>query len=247
VSQLRLQFLGSGDAFGGGGRFQTCMHLDDGTTHALIDCGASSLIAMRRFGLDPDLVDLICVSHLHGDHFGGLPFLALDLQFNSERTPPLRVAGPPGIGQRVREAMEVLFPGSSKIRRKYELEFIELEPERPAQLGSFEVTPFAVVHASGATPFALRVRSGDKVIAYSGDTEWTDALVEAARGADLFVCEASSFDSTIPFHLSWATLRAHVNELNCARLMLTHMSAEMIERLPQLEVEAADDGLTLEL
>ena len=72
---MRLQFLGSGDAFGSGGRFNTCMLVESEFGAFLIDCGASSLIAMRKYGIDPNRIDTVFISHLHGDHFGGLPFL----------------------------------------------------------------------------------------------------------------------------------------------------------------------------
>src|SRR5260221_691992 len=101
---MRLQFLGSGDAFGSGGRFNTCFHVTAAATSFLVDCGASSLIAMRRFGVDPNRIATVFISHLHGDHFGGLPFLILDAQF-SRRLAPLTVAGPPGLRQRLAEAM----------------------------------------------------------------------------------------------------------------------------------------------
>src|SRR3972149_2362111 len=117
MSQVEILFLGSGDAFGSGGRFQTCFHVRAEATQFLIDCGASSLIAMKRFGVDPSSLDIILLSHLHGDHFGGLPFLILDAQF-SRRTRPLVIAGPPGVEARVRDAMEVLFPGSTRVERR---------------------------------------------------------------------------------------------------------------------------------
>ena len=116
---MKVRFLGSGDAFGSGGRFQTCIHVESGASQLLLDCGASSLIAMRRFGVDPQAIDTVILSHLHGDHFGGVPFLILDGQFK-RRTRPLLVAGPPGVEKRVREAMEVFFPGSTRIERKFE-------------------------------------------------------------------------------------------------------------------------------
>lgn len=72
---MRLQFLGSGDAFGSGGRFNTCFLVEDVTDAFLIDCDASSLIAMRKYGIDPNRVDTVFISHLHNDHFRGLSFL----------------------------------------------------------------------------------------------------------------------------------------------------------------------------
>jgi ribonuclease BN (tRNA processing enzyme) len=107
------------------------------------------------------------------------------------------------------------------------------------------VTPFAVVHPSGAPAHALRIEDAGRVVTYSGDTEWTEALVEAARGADLFVCEAYTFERPIKYHLHWATLAAHRARLECRRLIVTHMSDDMLGRVGGLDVEAADDGLVV--
>ena len=126
---VTVTFAGSGDAFGSGGRFQACIHLHHGdlVRPVLLDCGATSLVALRRAGLDPGEIGAVFLSHLHGDHFGGLPFLILDAQF-SRRTEPLTVVGPPGTGQRLTEAMECLFPGSSRVSRRFEVAVAELAP-----------------------------------------------------------------------------------------------------------------------
>ena len=73
------------------------------------------MIAIRRFGVEPNAIETIFITHLHGDHFGGLPFFILDAQLVSRRTTPLTVAGPPGLRDRLREAMEVLFPGAAEV------------------------------------------------------------------------------------------------------------------------------------
>jgi ribonuclease BN (tRNA processing enzyme) len=96
----------------------------------LVDCGASALIAMRRYGVDPNAIDRILLTHLHGDHFGGIPFFVLDAQFMSKRTQALLIAGPAGTKKRVTEAMEVMFPGSSVVHQKFPMEFRELENVR---------------------------------------------------------------------------------------------------------------------
>jgi ribonuclease BN (tRNA processing enzyme) len=238
---VKVRFLGSGDAFGSGGRFQTCILLESSATQLLVDCGASSLIAMRRFGVDPLTIDTVILSHLHGDHFGGVPFLILDGQF-TRRTRPLVVAGPAGVEARVREAMEVLFPGSSRVQRRFDTRFVELADRVTLEIASVSVTPFGVVHASGAPPFALRIGADGKTVTYSGDTEWTDSLIDAARGADLFIAEAYVFDRAVKYHLDLVTLLKHQPELDCRRLIVTHMSEDMLRRRDGLEVETAEDG-----
>ena len=109
------------------------------------------------------------------------------------------------------------------------------------------MTPFAVAHASGAPSYALRVEYGGKVIAYSGDTEWTDALLDVARGADLFVCECNYFDKRVPGHLDYRTLASQRPRLECERIVITHMSEEMLARVEELGVQAAADGLVIAL
>jgi ribonuclease BN (tRNA processing enzyme) len=247
VPAITVRFLGSGDAFGTGGRLQTCLHLSGaGEGSLLVDCGASSLVALKRAGLDPGEVGWVLLSHLHGDHFGGLPFLLLDGQF-TRRIRPLVIAGPPGVRARVETAMEVLFPGSTAVARRFETSWVELRDRVRVAIGPARVTPFEVDHPSGAPPHALRVEYGGRVVAYSGDTQWTDQLVDAARDADLFVCEAYTFDRPIRFHLDHATLRAHRERFTARRIILTHLGPEMLARARDAAWECASDGLAVSL
>jgi len=244
---MRVRFVGSGDAFGSGGRWQTCIHLAGDGQVLLVDCGATSLVALKSQGLDPNAVSAVAVTHLHGDHFGGLPFLILDGQF-SRRSAPLLVAGPPGIRARLIKAMDTLFPGSSQADRRFLLEVTELPTDgTPARLGAASVRGWEVEHACGAPPLALRVELGGASFTYSGDTQWTPALAEAARGADLLAVEAYTFDRPVRYHLDYQTLRAHLGELAAERVVLTHMSAAMLSRLTEAELPAAFDGMVIDL
>jgi ribonuclease BN (tRNA processing enzyme) len=246
-SEVSVEFLGSGDAFGSGGRFQTCILLRSREECCLIDCGASSLVAIKRAGVDPNEIDAMLISHLHGDHFGGIPFFVLDAQLVSRRSKPLSIAGPPGIRERVRAAMEVFFPGSSGIDQRFALSFTELEPHSREALGPFAVTAVPVVHFSGAPSYALRLELEGRSIVYSGDTEWTESLVAASSNADLFICEAYFFDKAIKFHLDYRTLLANRERLTCKRLILTHMSQDMLSQLDEVALETAYDGMVISL
>jgi ribonuclease BN (tRNA processing enzyme) len=244
---VRVTFLGSGDAFGSGGRMNACILVEADEARFLLDFGASSLIAMRRHGVDPNDIDAILISHLHGDHFGGIPFLVLDSQFVTKRTDPLTIAGPPGTKERIERAMEVFYPGSSYSDHAFELDTVEMEPGASCLLGSIQVTPYLVSHPSGAPPFALRIEIDGKVIAYTGDTEWTDSLVEAGRGADLLIAEAYFYDREVAHHLDYRTLAAHLDAIGPKRLVITHMSDEMLARADSLGCDFAEDGKSIEL
>ncbi|WP_228645095.1 MBL fold metallo-hydrolase [Microtetraspora sp. AC03309] len=225
MSKVRVTVVGSGDAFGSGGRFQTCIALAPEASappHVLIDCGATSLVALRQQQIDPNEIDTVLISHLHGDHFAGLPFLVLDGQFR-RRTHDLTVVGPPGTGARLAEAMETMFPGSSTIQRRFTVRVREHTDRRARELGPLHITPFEVRHASGAPAYAIRVETTTGSVAYSGDTEWTEALLQAADGVDLFLCEGYSPAPT-RWHLDLDTLHHHRDRFTCQHLLLTHLS-----------------------
>jgi ribonuclease BN (tRNA processing enzyme) len=244
---MQLQFIGCGDALGSGGRFNTCFHVTGERANFLIDCGASSLLALKRFGIAREGIDVILITHFHGDHFAGLPFFLLDAQF-TRRERPLIIAGPEGIGTRLVEAMEALFENSSKTQQKFDLSIVELRPEQAQDFGTFTVTPFPVVHGESGGPFlAYRVEVEGRTIAYSADTEWTEALIPAARDADLFVCEAYYYDRVVKNHLSLKTLEEYLPLLAPKKLVLTHMSDDMLVRIGSLSHIAASDGMIVEL
>ncbi len=240
---VRVRFLGSGDNFGSGGRLQACIHVDTGAVRFLIDCGASSLIPMKRAGISSATIDLILISHLHGDHFGGIPFFIIDAQLISRRDARLLIAGRPGLKHRVHQAMEVFYPGSASIDRKFAVEYAELTEGKITQLGDLTVLPVRAVHGSGAPSYAYRIGCTGKIIAYSGDGEWTDALRAIADGADLFICESYFFEKQMKNHLSYRTLMAHRAELGCKRLIITHLGEDLLARLGEVELEVAHDGL----
>jgi ribonuclease BN (tRNA processing enzyme) len=212
----------------------------------LLDCGATSLVALKRAGVDPASIGCVAVSHLHGDHFAGLPWMILDGQF-AKRTKPLVIAGPPTTRERLEHAFEALYPGAANAERPFETRFLELAERVPCQVGPALITPFEVRHGSGATAYALRAEYAGKVIAYSGDTEWTDALVEVARGADVFVCECNFFDKDVPGHMNHRTLVEKHAQLGCERVVITHMSEDMLSRLDATPFEAAADGAVITL
>ncbi len=243
---MRLHFLGTGDAFGTGGRFQSCLHVTTGRTRFLVDCGASSMIALRRGGIDPTALDAILLTHLHGDHFGGLPFLLLDAQLASRRRRPLTILGPIGTVERLGEALEVFFPGSSKTRWRFDLDVREMPAGAATRIAEVTVIPYEVVHPSGAPAYALRIEAAGKVVTCSGDTEWTDALVSAAERADLFICECYTVGRKVPYHMDYDGLLDQTRRLTVRRILVTHMGQEVLTSA-RSSLERAEDGLVIEI
>ena len=244
---MEVQFLGSGDAFGSGGRLNTCFMVTTPEIRFLIDCGATSLVAMNRQGVDPNSIDMILLTHLHGDHFGGVVFLLVHAHSASKRDRPLLIAGPKTTQKRVMEALESLYPGSSKNPWRFELSFEEYEVEQVWRSGPVSLIAYQAAHKAGEGPAcALRITVDGKTLAYSGDGAWSDGLAKAAAGADLFIAEANFYDKEVLFHMNLKTLTAHLDEIAPKRLILTHMDEDMLERADSLDFETAHDGKIVE-
>jgi ribonuclease BN (tRNA processing enzyme) len=246
---MKLTIVGCGDAFGSGGRLNTCFWLETAKATMAVDFGASSLVALKKAGLDPNALDGIVLSHLHGDHFGALPLLLLDYQFLSRRERPFLIAGPTGSRTRIDALMEAFFPKSTGSKWKFAWEVQEIVPGVADVVLGHTIATAEVIHQSGTPSTALRLSDGKTTFAYSGDTEWTDALLPIARGADLFICECYGFAGTLTGHLSWEILKPRLSDLAARRTMLTHMNPTMLARLDEVRgggVLLAEDGLTLE-
>lgn len=239
---LRLTFLGSGNAFAAGGRSHACILLAGGSGTMLLDCGGSSLPALTRV-IDPGRIDAIAVTHLHGDHFGGIPFL-LDEQKWNGRTRPIVIGGPPSLERRVGQVAAGF--GMDLATLPYELRFVVLGREG-TPLGGATVSALPVRHSPDAEPHGLRVRVDGTLIAYSGDAVWGPELVQLADGADLFICECTGYEKRDPVHLNALDLAAHRSELTARRVILTHLGAESLAARGRLPFESADDGMTIEL
>ncbi|MFV0298801.1 MAG: MBL fold metallo-hydrolase [Hyphomicrobiaceae bacterium] len=248
---MRLTVVGCGDAFGSGGRLQTCYHFESAGQRFLIDCGATAVIGLNRLGLDTNCVGTIIISHLHGDHFAGLVWWMLHSQHVVKRTTPLTIIGPPTVEARFQAAAEALFPKSTTVALRFPMIFREITAATPLDVPEIgRLTAYEVKHPSGAPSHALRLQTPTRTIAFSGDTEWVDALVPCGKEADLYIMDCYAWDGKIPFHLSWETIRGNLPHIAARKTMLTHMSAPMLQRSREATgpgVFLAEDGLVVDI
>jgi len=177
-----------------------------------------------------------------------LPFFILEANYVLKRQPGLTIVGPPGLKTRYGAFMENAFPGAQAAQWSFPITLREFEIGARNDIGEMRVTPFRVVHDERAGPcLGLRIEAEAKVVAYSGDSQWTDSLIEVGRNADLFICEAYTRDKPIATHMALSLLERHLDQIRPKRLILTHMSNDMLARRGELKYETAEDGMLVEI
>ena len=197
--------------------------VQDASTSLLLDCGNGVLGNLARY-LPFQRLDAVWLSHLHADHFSDLfPLLLQRTRFGA-----LRVYAPPGSSAKLDAWMRSLSNHPELYRSMLDLR--EHEPGKAVKVGALRVTPEPVEHSVPA--FGCTVASGRRVLAYSGDTRLTPALVELARDADLFLCEATLQEGVGDAEFNRRQLLAHLTakqagevaaKARCRALALTHV------------------------
>lgn len=241
---MYVQCLGSGDAFGSGGRLNSSFYVRTKSKGILIDCGASTLAALKQQNLSVSDIDIILISHLHGDHFGGLPFILCEMIAMGNRTKTLGIIGPQATEERTMEVLECFFPGIH-MKDDTPVEFMTYQAAQPLEYATIQVTAFPAVHSPETNPHSLRVAADNTVISYSGDTEWSDALVSASMNADLFICEGSTWSTPVKHHLSIKELLVQRHLIHAKRIVLTHLGEEALIHIGDIPFTVATDGMVL--
>lgn len=227
---LDLLFIGSGNAFADA-RCWSGFLLNG---RYLFDAPPSALYALKRGGADLDALDVVLVSHFHGDHFFGLPFLLLEYAYAggsgtraTARSRDLVIVGPPGVAEKVESLLALGYPGLVGKDLGFRRRYVEMEPGRAVEVAGLRVEAAQMNHAMDSLPLCLgfRVETAGRRLAYTGDTAWTDALVELGQGVEVFVSDCNypdDFDR--PEHLSLdeiGVLRHRLDERTT--IILTHL------------------------
>ncbi len=245
MSAIQIYCLGSGDAFSAGGRHHAAYLMQHSKGALLLDCGPSTLAALKSWGLRPGSIDAILLSHFHGDHFGGLPFLFLQYTYIELRRRALKIVGPPSVQSKVMNLYKAMYADSAAEPFPYPVEFIEIEPNRSLLLDGIEVHAFEAPHQINPVSLGYEILTNGRKIVYSGDSGWTEELIVRTKDADLLLCECSFFHSRYATHIDYVRIAENLPRLGAKRIILTHLGQEVLERCAELALETAYDGLVI--
>ncbi|MEQ8237631.1 MAG: MBL fold metallo-hydrolase [Cyclobacteriaceae bacterium] len=241
---MKLTVIGCGDAFSSEGRRNTSFLLQSKSKNILMDFGATSLYGLKSLAIDPSDIDMVIISHFHGDHFGGIPFLIINRQYNEVAIKRLVIAGPKGVKSRIYDLQKNMYPGTEELINDDKLDFVEFDSDNHQEIDEMNLWTTEVIHSPPSNPHGYKLTIEGKTIAYSGDTEWTEKLNKLANETDLFICECNDLHNEVPGHLSYDLLQPHLEKFNSKRVVLTHMGTEMILAKP--EAELLNDGIIIE-
>lgn len=245
---VTLTILGTGDAFASGGRAQAGYLLEAGGKRILLEAGPGILTEMKRHGIEADSLDVIIISHLHGDHFSGLPFLFLEYMWERPRKHPVIIAGPPNLEKRTWILMRAMFSRFNLKKLQNKVKWVVLQPGKSLKLAGLKISTIRSPHTKPDVSLSLKIVHDGKTFVFSGDTGWNDELVEFSAGANLLLCECTYFESHhLRFHMNYPELRRNLDRFNVKRMVLTHLGRETINHTREIEIEMGFDGMKLEL
>ena len=243
---MKLTVIGSGDAFCSEGALHSCNVVECAQGRILLECGPAVLAGLKRNRISPESIDAVVVSHLHGDHFGGIPFLFLEYLFGERRQRPLSIIGPPTTGPRSCNLYAALYRELQCFELPFHIDYVEMQGGSKVHAAGFDIESFLVPH--NAEPFSLgyRLANSEGSMLFSGDSSWTDEFITRSQGVDLFLCECCSLEPGPPMHTSYRELLANRPRLGCKRLLLTHLGAD-VRCTDDTTCERAYDGMVVEI
>ncbi|MEX2158363.1 MAG: MBL fold metallo-hydrolase [Dehalococcoidia bacterium] len=230
---LELFFLGSGSGFANGGRFYSSFLLNG---RYLFDAGPATVPVLKKHGIVPGDIDVVFISHFHGDHFFGLPMLILDYVVAAPRDRELTIVGPPGIEGKLRALMEIGLAGTARRPWPFTVRYVDAQDGAEGEAAGLRYVARRVTHVDELECFGYRVEVNGRALAYSGDTGLCDALVSLGEGADVLVLECSNWESPPRHHMCPDDIRELRRRLGpTPAFVLTHLDAGA----PDLGIENA--------
>jgi len=230
---INVVFLGTGDAFGSNGLHCSSVLVEKSNQSILLDCGPQTLPMLKKIGRSANDIDIVLISHFHGDHMAGVPFLFLDSIFQNKRTTPLKIIGPRGIEDRLKKLSTALYEILDNQNLSFQCDYLVSNPDNPIELNGVKIEAIKTVHTPESQGYRLTIE--ELILAYSGDTGWTEELFKLVKGTELSILECNFYDFQSDIHLNYSEIMRLLPFSK--RLAIIHLGSEALDKIPKLETD----------
>lgn len=219
--RVELTILGSGTGIPTLKRKSPGVLVKIGKEPILFDSGPGILYRVLKTGYDYREIRYICYSHFHPDHFGEFVHILFASKYHeSPRRIPLTVYGAEGLKRfyngLVRVYNEWIVP------RDFKLELIELKDRDKIRKKGWSIFVRELQHSPYSIGYRLQV--GNKIIVYSGDTDFCKEIIELAEDADILILECSFPEEyRVEGHLTPGLAGEVASKAKVKHLVLTHI------------------------
>jgi ribonuclease BN (tRNA processing enzyme) len=246
--------VGSGNAFNTDGRGNTAFLLYDYSEDALlIDCGPTVVMNLQKFAPESVFhIRDILITHFHGDHFGGIPFLILTMAFTAKRSEPLFIHGPEGIRNITESLIQLTLPGYTV---PFEIIYNEVS-QGSFKAGAFSVKAVKINHRPESLGYRITGKEGNNA-AFTGDSSFDKDLLNCIQGVSLAVMELSLSEQPAEgqiAHVSFNEVKPILSEGYADQYLFAHTDNAIVSAANQWltanpqssDVIMASDGIRLE-
>ena len=218
---MKIISLGVGEAFDE--TLPNNSHLILSKTNLLLDCGYSIPPQMWKYNPSQSFLDAVYISHLHADHYFGIPAL-LTRMWEEKRKKPLTIICQKGAKAQIEELVDYAYKGIAS-KFEFKLDFIEAKEGKTINFNEFKLSFAPTIHS--ADNLAIKISDKTHAICYSGDGQFTEETEKLYNGADLAIHEAFTFNEKLQNHSCIADLigMAKRNKIKC--LALTHIRRDV--------------------
>ena len=185
----------------------------------LLDGGAPLLPHLHRVGIDPGSIEVVFLTHFHGDHTLGLPTFVLHRVFVDQRR--LTIVGPAGVEDRLEALWQAAWgPDWNRVMRpRFKVTYKTARPS--GTVAGIKYETVQLDHGTGGCT-GYRLHLDGKILAYAGDTEATAPLERLVDGADVAIVEATG-PGDVFSHMSWEAATALRKRHPTTRFFFNHV------------------------
>ena len=216
---MKIVFLGTGDAFDEKNPNNSSLVISE-ETNLLLDCGLTTPYQLWRYNNDQNLLDAVYISHLHADHYFGLPSLLMRM-WSDGRTKPLTIVCQKDFKEVFEKVMEYAYEDFAS-KFKFKINFLEIDSSQEINFQDLELSFAETKH--GPKNLAIKIESKGKSICNSGDGDFTEETEELYKGSDLVIQETFLYDEKKLGHGSVVSVVKMAEENNIKRLALVHIN-----------------------